>query len=344
MARRVEAARGELLDSYRQALEAQGSPFTRDPIALRQAVVDGESILADLALSLGTDETGVNGERNIGADGGRDIHPEETLQAATTLFDTAIQEIARMVHAYPDSLHLLTRAARALNESLVAHVTEAADRHLGRLLNLVHAAHTKERRAIARELHDRIGHGVSVTSQQLELYDLDRHETPVRAAARIERAQALIEETLRDLRTLTSGLRFENLPEGLEKALFHLLETVRHEDVDLELSVNGDETWAPAHVRSEVFLILGEALRNALRHAGPAFVAIRVDVAPHELHATVDDDGCGFDVERVPAPGGIGLSTMAERAELLAGVLTVGRTPGGGTRVRLRVPLPGQSP
>jgi signal transduction histidine kinase len=82
---------------------------------------------------------------------------------------------------------------------------------------------------------------------------------------------------------------------------------------------------------------------NALGHAAPRTVLIGVALAPHELHAWVEDDGCGFVPGHRGAPvyAGTGLAAMRERAALIGGRLTMVSAPGQGTHVELLVPLPG---
>ena len=92
----------------------------------------------------------------------------------------------------------------------------------------------------------------------------------------------------------------------------------------------------------EVFLILCEALRNALTHGAPQLVLIGVEVSEKELSAWVIDDGCGFTpaLATVGTASGSGLASMRERAALLGGRVVVSSMPGHGTRVQLHLPLP----
>ena len=113
---------------------------------------------------------------------------------------------------------------------------------------------------------------------------------------------------------------------------------------DVRLRVSGDESWASPAVVDEVFLILREAIRNAVRHGLPQRLLIGVALTPQELHAWVEDDGRGFVFtgwgEQVF--GGVGLASMQERAALIEGRITIDSAPGQGTHVELSVPLPGR--
>jgi signal transduction histidine kinase len=112
-------------------------------------------------------------------------------------------------------------------------------------------------------------------------------------------------------------------------------------DADVRLHVSGDEAWAPPAVLDEVFLILREALRNALTHAAPQLVLIGVEICARELTAWVMDDGRGFSPPAATqTASGSGLASMRERAALVGGRLVVSSMPGHGTRVELHVPIP----
>jgi len=95
---------------------------------------------------------------------------------------------------------------------------------------------------------------------------------------------------------------------------------------------------APLAVRRDVFLILKEALHNAARHAEGAPVTVRVEEVGRKLLLTVRDEGPGFDP--AAACSGTGLRSLRRRAEALGGTLDVASTPGEGTTVTLRAPLP----
>jgi signal transduction histidine kinase len=219
-----------------------------------------------------------------------------------------------------------------------------------------------ERRRIARELHDRVGNGLSVAQRQLELLQDQGEKASVPAAARAEKARRAVVESMASLRAVIRDLRCEAPLGGplgsLEDALTSYLDSVRLDTVRLDtvrldtvraddgtprLRVTGDEALVPPVVRGESFLIVREAIRNALAHGAPGTMLINVDIAPHELRAVVEDTGCGFDRATPPA-GTMGLSSMRERAALLGGAVSVLSRPGRGTRVELIVPLPARRP
>lgn len=213
----------------------------------------------------------------------------------------------------------------------------AADSDMARYENRVHEARLDERRRVARELHDRLGEVLTVGLRRL---DVEEIMAPEAAEGQSKIAREVLVEAMRRLRLVTSGLRDEPVT-TFEKALAEFLERVCA-DADVHLVVLGDETWAPAETIDEAFLIVREALRNALTHGAPRSVVVGVEVTRRELRAWVDDDGKGFACDDADYPAaGSGLATMRERAALLGGRLAIVSKPGHGTSVELSAPLPG---
>jgi signal transduction histidine kinase len=346
LAELIEADRPAILSDYEQRLVAAGSPIVGDSTARQQAMAHAEQILSDVLNSLRAGRVQVDEGYNMLAweigttRAAQRTHPRESLRAASMFFETTLTAIFRHLRAAEESIQFSLIIVLALNQSISVRIRGAAATYASYLLDHIHESHVEERRRIARELHDRIGSGVSLAYRQLELYEIDRLTEPVRASTRVEAAQQAILDTMENLRAITSELRLQEPLQSLEKALLTYLDSVRAEEVNVRLQVSGDETWMPSAVSDESFLILREAIRNALGHGQPATVLVRVDIAPHELRAVVVDDGMGFDSRQ--GSSGVGLSSMQERAALMGGTVTVSSQPGRGTQVELLVPLPGQ--
>jgi signal transduction histidine kinase len=227
-----------------------------------------------------------------------------------------------------------------LNKWVGRQIRGTADGDMAQYENRVHEARMDERRRIARELHDRLGEVLTVGLRQLDLDEIIGPEIPEGQSAI---AREVLVEAMRRLRLVTSGLRDEPVT-SFEKALADFLNRVCA-DADVHLVVIGDETWASAKLIDEAFLVVREALRNALNHGVPQSVVVGVEVTRRELRAWVDDDGKGFacgDEAESPAAG-TGLATMRERAALLGGTLSIVSKPGHGTSVELSVPLSGHA-
>jgi signal transduction histidine kinase len=202
-------------------------------------------------------------------------------------------------------------------------------------------AAAEERVRIAREMHDAVGHSVSVMvvqagAERLALGE-DRPATR-EALLAIERTGR---EALAEMSRLLGILRKEG--EGLSLAprpslaqVNALVQTVRDAGVPVELHVEGDRTELPPGVDVSAYRIVQEALTNVVKHAGPARASVVVRYARRAVEVEVTDDG------RRSVNGnaaGYGLAGMRERVELHGGTLEVGSRGEGGFSVKARLPL-----
>ncbi|GAA0556483.1 sensor histidine kinase [Actinomadura livida] len=357
-ASRLEADRAEIVAAYERVLDELGGPVAADRVARGQLVANAERVLTDVIGSLraGAVQVAEGSEPRVpeprvpeprmpetaamraAAPGPR---PQESVRTGAVFFDVVQRELVRRLDPEGESLPLLMLASRALYQSITCSGGLLA--HEGYLRDMLRQAQVEERCRIGRELHDRVGMWLSAAYRQLELYDLDKNskgpcpETEKRLTA----AYGAVQEAMRILRDITSDLRFCESSNCLEKALRTAFEALATDDAVVQLKVNGDEMWASPAVKDESFLVVREAVRNALVHGMAELVLVRVDIAPHEMRIYVDDNGVGFDPDQATGSDGVGLSTMRERAELIGGTITVSSTPGQGARVELSIPLPG---
>jgi signal transduction histidine kinase len=333
----IGADRTAILAAYARSLDAWPNPVVAEPGGRDQVMASGAELLADVLASVwgGAGHPmpaagPVQAESRLG--------PADLVRAAGAFFNVAVGFLGLYVTDHPELLPCFITAVRALNESISHRIRVATLAHTGSLLERVDQAHIDERHRIARDLHDRLGEGMSVALRQLELHEMASRQDPRTSAPRAAMANQALVEAMRRLRLVTSGLRQDSV-RSLEKALLRYVEDA-DADAEVRLRVNGDERWAPLPVIDEAFLIIREAIRNALAHGSPRLVHIEVALAPHELLAWVEDDGTGF-VPSQARDAGIGLASMRERAALLGGRLRIASVPGQGTVVELLVPLPG---
>jgi len=204
-------------------------------------------------------------------------------------------------------------------------------------------AAVEERQRLARELHD------SVTQSLFSI-------TLFARAAEIGLAQAGIDpdgtvgHSIGQLRVLTQGalaemraLIFELRPDALaEEGLVVALQrqaaafTARE---GLPIAVEGPDarlSLAP-DVEEHLYRLALEALHNTIRHAAATRAWVTISSVGDRVLIEIGDDGCGFD-PRLPRPGHLGLTTMADRAAHIGGQLIIESGPGQGTRIRIALP------
>jgi signal transduction histidine kinase len=262
------------------------------------------------------------------------------LHTTASFFTIAVTTLARHVEDDPRLLRSFVTAVLALNECLILRVSEATATHTRHMLARIHEARLDERRRIARELHDRLGEDLSVALRRLELNELIAPKIPNATTLRANLTREALVHAMDRVRLITSDLR-EDPVTSLEKALRWYLDTMVT-GTGIQLDFHGDEECASSAVLDETYLIIREAIRNALAHAAPHHLVIKVDIDRRQLHALVEDDGRGFIVNSITS-GNAGLASMRERAFLVGGMLYIHSVPGHGTEVELVIPLPGPS-
>jgi signal transduction histidine kinase len=342
----MQADRSAIMASFAQRLEDLQSPASTDPHSREQAMAIAADILSDVVTRVRGDDTRNGDHREvldwlIGAVRAKSqLSPADLLRAAVAFFDVAVSSLTRHVERDPELLPCLVTAVLALSESISRRISEATVAYTGYLLERVEQAHIEERLRIARDLHDRLGEGLSIALRQLELHEIHSTRDPATTAPQATIAKGAIVEAMGRLRAVATDLRQDSV-RSLETALVTYIDSVAA-DAEVRLRVSGDEKWAPPSVIDEAYQIVREALRNAFTHGSPKLVLIGVTIAPHELSAWVEDDGCGFEAAKSADRGpGTGLTAMRERAASVGGQLTLASVPGQGTYLGLVVPLPG---
>jgi signal transduction histidine kinase len=210
----------------------------------------------------------------------------------------------------------------------------------------------EERLRIAHELHDVVGHSMSVIAVQAGVGAHVLDERPEQARAALEAISATSRGTLTEMRRLlgvlrdSDGARSHAPAPGLAD-LPRLVDDVRATGVPATLHVEGTADGVHAGIELSAYRVVQEALTNVLKHAGkPTRVDVTVRHLPGSLTVEVTDDGRGLAARSgnggaadAPADGsGHGLVGMRERVELWGGELSVGPAPGGGYRVKALLP------
>jgi signal transduction histidine kinase len=160
----------------------------------------------------------------------------------------------------------------------------------------------------------------------------------------LDRLRSLTKRTLDNVRALSHDLRPTILDDfGLVAALrWYVDEYEQTFGVPVEVEVDKPPERLAPEVELALFRIAQEALTNSGKYAEASSVRLALSFPDSSARLVVEDDGRGFDPEKVIGPtkqGGLGLYGMRERADLLGATLTIHSTPGAGTHVMVDVPL-----
>lgn len=169
-----------------------------------------------------------------------------------------------------------------------------------------------ERGMISRELHDSVAHEIAAGLIELELYEHYRmNNRPEMAHAKAEAAMRVLKMALVTTKELASRVRLQH----------------------------GGGFPPRRAAPAELFLLLREAVNNAVTHADPSTIIIRISAGGGGVNAAVQDDGPGIPEEKVDSAASLGLQSIKERAALLGGTCRILSAESTGTKVVVTVPL-----
>ncbi|MFJ8887955.1 sensor histidine kinase [Streptomyces sp. NPDC102402] len=251
--------------------------------------------------------------------------------------------------AFVALLALVVRTRREYTEALVERA-HRLERERDQQAQLAAAA---ERTRIAREMHDIIGHNLSVITGLADGGAYAAARNPERAGQALEAIGTTSRQALAELRRVLGVLRdpvpaAELSPQPSLTDLDALLKGVREAGLPVRLTVQGEP---PSHSASPgrqlaVYRVVQESLTNTLKHAGPdATAEVTLTYTPTGLEVRTTDTGGRRSAPADEASGtGRGINGMRERASLYDGTLEAGPLPAGGWQTRLGLPLEDASP
>jgi signal transduction histidine kinase len=231
------------------------------------------------------------------------------------------------------------------------HLAEMARRRNEQLLRELRAAQqqardlavVEERNRLAREVHDSVGHRLTVAVVQLEGAQRLIPTDPERAARMIEAMRDQMKEGLADLRSTVSVLR--GPPDGaaslpLPTALASLAQAFQENTgLAVHLTLPATPPVLPEPQRLALYRAAQETLTNVQRHAAARHVWLALEATDQQVTLTAGDDGRGLGPPESRGDG-FGLRGLHERMGDLGGQVEVGDRPGGGAQVRVSMPLP----
>jgi two-component system, NarL family, sensor histidine kinase DesK len=291
-----------LLPVIAVALLAGGAPTSFVALFVYFTAAAGILLPARLAIAVITVTAGAVGIAGVLAD-------EDAGAIAATVL--TIVSIGALMGAFG-------RIARANRE------LESTREELARL------AVSDERLRFARDLHDLLGHSLSVIALKSELAAKVLESDPERAATELEDIQSVTRGALAEVREAVHGYRALPLTEAVSDARTALAAA------GIELQLADSHPELPADIDAVLAWAVREGATNVIRHSDARRCAIRIRVYDSTAAVEIEDDG-----STPPAPkgGGSGLVGLRERAHRVRGTVESGARPEGGFRLALTVPL-----
>ena len=220
----------------------------------------------------------------------------------------------------------LTRDLEAANRQLAEYASQAEE-----------LAATQERNRLARDIHDNLGHYLTIVNVQIEAAKVTCESDPARALDALDKAQDMARKGLNSVRESVAALRVspvENRP--LEDAIAELVDESCTTGITTEFHLVGDSRPVESKSALALYRAAQEGLTNVRKHAQASHADVTLDFSqPDHIRLSILDDGAGAsDTSR-----GFGLMGIRERVQLLDGEFKVETQVGKGFRLEVSIPV-----
>ena len=191
---------------------------------------------------------------------------------------------------------------------------------------------------ISKEIHDNIN--LSLTLAKLNLIAMTEKKGSEYTNYG-ENTISLISKAIIDLNDISKRMNSDMLENvGLIGAIEMEVERIKKSSLfDISLSVVGNPQYFESKTELLLYRIIQESLNNVIKHSKATAVQIELDYEPNHISITVNDNGCGFSIEKVGNSVGSGLKNMRSRAKVLNGHLSIITETNNGTTINVKIPI-----
>lgn len=204
----------------------------------------------------------------------------------------------------------------------------------------------RERTRLAREIHDTLGHYLSILTIQLETIGKLQERDPARAAVEIAEARRVAAQSMQEVRNAVAALRPTGIAElSFAEAVRQLGQAFERNAPETALTLDLETELPPLSpdISVALYRAVQETFTNIRKHAQASKVLVRLRYEDGTIDLLVLDNGNGMAQTTPDHPGeGFGLVGLRERIELLGGQVSYGPAEQGGYRVTVRVPVPAE--
>ena len=202
----------------------------------------------------------------------------------------------------------------------------------------------EERITIAREIHDELGQQLTVLKMEVKGLNKKLNKAEDGIKQKIRDILELLDITVKSVRRISSELRpslLHNL--GLVAAMeWHLKEFEKRSGITTIFNEPNEELELPDSLKNDLFRIFQESLTNAGKHANANKINVTLEPKGRRLILSIEDNGQGFEKEKITAKDTLGILGMKERSQMMGGNYEISSVPGKGTIVIVAVPYDGE--
>jgi two-component system sensor histidine kinase DegS len=243
-------------------------------------------------------------------------------------------------------LNILERVNQALESGDIGQVGSPEDQNtLAKSVEMIIQAQEAERGRLARRMHDGPAQALSnfilQTEIAMRLFDIDQ----TKAKEELAGVKTTASSTFQKVRDFIFDLRPMMLDDlGLVPTLTRYVETYKEQSgIEVKLITTGMEQRFESYLEVMVFRAIQELLGNIALHSQATQVILQVDSSTQGVKISLEDNGKGFDVDKVQDKGGMGLKVIRDRVQMLGGTMEIHSTIGQGTHILFQIPVVGTS-
>ncbi len=209
------------------------------------------------------------------------------------------------------------------------------------------SAQEKERKRLAAELHDQLGHALLTLKLRLESLEEQLQPQQVSLKDEVKKILGFISETIGEVRRLYLNLSPGDLEDlGLTTSLHSLVDDFGdlHQKIDWTVKLDNIDSLFPLPIQTTIYRIMQEALTNIGKHADPDHVILEITKEDGRVSFNIVDDGKGFDRNKIFIDKKtLGLLSMEERVNILGGAFELWSQENRGVRISFTIPIEGGS-
>lgn len=202
-------------------------------------------------------------------------------------------------------------------------------------------AEEKERRRIAQDLHDGVGQLLSAAKMNLSNLDSKIQIDNEEQRTAMQNAISLVDDSVKEVRTVSHNMMPNTLIKlGLASAIREFITKLGNAPtLKVDLEIVGLDSRLDNQVETVLYRVIQEVINNIIKHAKASQISMQLVRHETELNVMIEDNGVGFDTNKLETYDGIGLKGIQTRIELLGGTVHFDSAIGRGTTVIIDVPL-----
>jgi len=228
----------------------------------------------------------------------------------------------------------LNLVEQELNQQKTLRVLQ--EKNQSKLLNATLDGRETERKEIAQTLHDSVSALLSSANMHLQVVK----KKATTSIAELDKSQRIIDEASGKVRDLSHKLISAVLLKfGLEHAVYDMCEKYSNQDLEFELESEDKIPRFEQGFEIKIHNIIEECINNIMKHSKASEASVMLLLTNNTLHATIKDNGVGFNTSKIGPTSGIGLSQIKARIENMEGVFDIDSKLNKGTTITMQVPV-----